>query len=206
MPAKKIQKLNLKTLSTPLIGVDEVGRGCLAGPVVAAAVIFKSDIDVKLYKDSKQISEEKRNELSQSIHENHFVSIGWSSVEEIDELNILQATFVAMKRALDDLAKQTKIVAGTILVDGRDRIPNMGLIQQLPIIKGDSRVSVISAASIAAKVARDTFMQKLALEFDQYGFEKHKGYGTLYHRQQIQKVGPSKWHRQSFGGVKEFVR
>lgn len=206
MPAKKIQKLNLKTLSTPLIGVDEVGRGCLAGPVVAAAVIFKSDVDVKLYKDSKQISEEKRNELSQSIHENHFVSIGWSSVEEIDELNILQATFVAMKRALDDLNKQIAIKTGTILVDGRDRIPNMGLIQQLPIIKGDSRVSVISAASIAAKVARDSFMQKLALEFTQYGFEKHKGYGTLYHRQQIQKVGPSKWHRQSFGGVKEHIR
>lgn len=206
MPSKKIQKFNLKTLSTPLIGVDEVGRGCLAGPVVAAAVIFKSDIDVKLYKDSKQISEEKRNELSKSIHENHYVAIGWSTVEEIDELNILQATFVAMKRALDDLAKQTKIVAGTILVDGRDRIPNMGLMKQLPIIKGDSQVSVISAASIAAKVARDQFMQKLALEFDQYGFEKHKGYGTLYHRQQIQKVGPSKWHRQSFGGVKEYIR
>jgi ribonuclease HII len=202
----KFKKINLKLFSAPLIGVDEVGRGCLAGPVVAAAVIFKSDKDVKLYKDSKAISPEQREELSHSIHKNHFVSIGWSSVEEIDELNILQATFVAMKRALDDLAKQTNWVAGTVLVDGRDKVPNMGTIKQQAIIKGDQRVSVISAASIAAKVARDQFMQKLALEYKDYGFEKHKGYGTLYHRTQIQKVGPCIWHRKSFGGVKEHIR
>ncbi|MEQ1723856.1 MAG: ribonuclease HII [Pseudobdellovibrio sp.] len=204
MPTFK--KINLKQFTAPLIGVDEVGRGCLAGPVVAAAVIFKSDKDIKLYKDSKAISSEHREELSLSIHKNHYVSIGWSSVEEIDELNILQATFVAMNRALRDLNKKIKIKSGTILVDGRDCVPNMGSISQQAIIKGDQRVSVISAASIAAKVARDQFMQKLALEYKDYGFEKHKGYGTLYHRTQIQKVGPCIWHRQSFGGVKEHIR
>jgi ribonuclease HII len=201
MPTFK--KINLQQFTTPLIGVDEVGRGCLAGPVVAAAVTFKSEQDVKLYKDSKSISLEQREVLSLSIYKNHYVSIGWSSVEEIDELNILQATFLAMKRALDGLNKQVKIKSGTILVDGRDRVPNMGSIYQQAIIKGDQRVSVISAASIVAKVARDQFMQKLALDFKEYGFEKHKGYGTLYHRTQIQKVGPCIWHRQSFGGVKE---
>jgi ribonuclease HII len=200
------KKINLKRFSAPLIGVDEVGRGCLAGPVVAAAVVFKSDIDVKLYKDSKATSKEVREELSLSIHKNHYVSTGWSSVEEIDDLNILQATFVAMKRALDGLNKQVKIKSGTILVDGRDRIPNMGSINQQAIIKGDQRVSLISAASIVAKVARDEFMHKLALEYKDYGFEKHKGYGTLYHRTQIQKMGPCIWHRKSFGGVKEHIR
>ena len=188
-------------LSTPLIGVDEVGRGCLAGPVAAAAVIFNSSIDVKKYKDSKQLTEEQRVILSASIHKNHFVAVGWASVEEIDELNILQASFLAMQRAI----KKLKIKYGTILVDGNQRIPNMGIFEQRAIVKGDEKVRLISAASIVAKVARDQFMKDLAVKFDLYGFEKHKGYGTLYHRKQIQIVGPSPWHRQSFSGVKEYI-
>ncbi len=183
-----------------------MGRGCLAGPVVAAAVIFNSDADIHLYQDSKKLSEEKRNTLSASIHLHHQVAIGWSSVEEIDELNILQATFLAMKRAVEQLSVQLEVKSGTILVDGRDRIPNLEAFAQQAIIKGDQKVSLISAASIAAKVARDQFMQQLALKFTQYGFEKHKGYGTEYHRKQIQKHGPIKWHRQSFSGVKEYIR
>ena len=193
---------DLRRLKTPLIGVDEVGRGCLAGPVVAGAVIFKSDKDVSLYKDSKKLSEKQREELAQSIREHHLVSIGWASVEEIDELNILQATFLAMGRAVTGLGAD----GGTILVDGRDRIPNIVGFEQRAIIKGDQLVGQISAASIVAKVARDQFMAELAAEFSVYGFEKHKGYGTEYHRKQIQAYGPSRWHRQSFGGVKEHVR
>lgn len=187
---------------TPLIGVDEVGRGCLAGPVTAAAVIFNSNIDIKKYRDSKQLKEDQRNILSASIHKNHIVAIGWATVEEIDELNILQASFLAMQRAI----KKLKIKSGTILVDGNQCIPNMGRFEQRAIIKGDQKLRLISAASIAAKVARDQFMKNLAVEFDAYGFEKHKGYGTLYHREQIQAVGPCQWHRQSFGGVKEYLR
>lgn len=123
-------------------------------------------------------------------------------MEEIDELNILQASFLAMQRAI----KSLNITGGTILVDGHLPVPNMGQFEQRPIIKGDQKIRLISAASIAAKVARDQFMKKLAKEFDQYGFEKHKGYATLHHRKQIQAVGPSPWHRQSFGGVKEYIR
>lgn len=197
-----MKKLNLDLLSAPVIGVDEVGRGCLAGPVVAAAVVFKSEADISQYIDSKQLKEEKREVLSESIHKNHIASIGWSSVEEIDELNILQASFLAMQRAIEKLNLKT----GTILVDGNQIIPNLGSFAQHAIVKGDQKHRIISAASIVAKVARDRFMKQLAGEFTQYGFEKHKGYGTLYHRQQIQAVGPCKWHRQSFGGVKEHIR
>jgi len=193
---------DLKNLPTPLVGVDEVGRGCLAGPVTAAAVIFKSTKDIRHYQDSKALSEDVRDELSLSIHEHHLVAIGWASVEEIDQINILQASFLAMRRAL----AQLELISGSVLVDGRDKIPNLERLHQQPIIKGDQKVRVISAASIVAKVARDNFMKDLAREVDAYGFEKHKGYATAYHRHQIQTVGPCKWHRQTFGGVKEYIR
>lgn len=197
--------IDLSSFSTPLIGIDEVGRGCLAGPVVAAAVIFKNNTDIEHYVDSKKINEAQREVLSESIHLNHFVGIGWASVEEIDEVNILQATFIAMARAVEklNLNPQEK---PTLLIDGRDQIPSLGHLTQVPIIKGDQKVRLISAASIAAKVARDQFMIQLAQAGADYGFEKHKGYGTLYHRKQIQKLGITKWHRQTFGGVKEYVQ
>lgn len=198
----KTAGLKLSSLEAPLIGIDEVGRGCLAGPVTAAAVILKSNRGVDRYQDSKTIKEEHREIIAAEILQNHHVAIGWASVEEIDELNILQATFLAMTRAVEQL----QVKSGTILVDGRDKIPNLVGFTQRPVIQGDKKVRVISAASIVAKVARDQFMKDLAKEFNEYGFEKHKGYGTLYHRQQIQRVGPSQWHRQSFGGVKEFIR
>ncbi len=196
------RKLNFEHLPTPHIGIDEVGRGCLAGPVVAAAVIFKSAKDIRKYKDSKILCEEAREELSQSIHTHHLVGIGWASVEEIDQVNILQASFLAMHRAIAALGI---VEAGTILVDGIMAIPDIARHQQLAIVKGDQRVRLISAASIAAKVARDRFMTQLAEEVNLYGFEKHKGYGTLFHREQIQKNGPCRWHRQTFSGVKEFI-
>lgn len=196
------QVFNTSGYPTPLIGVDEVGRGCLAGPVTAAAVIFKSDIDVDLYRDSKQIKEDLRKQLSVSVHQHHFVSIGWATVEEIDQFNILQATFLAMRRAV----KALPIKGKCILVDGRDRIPKLDSYEQYPVIQGDQKVSLISAASIVAKVARDEYMQNLALKVNHYGFENHKGYGTSFHRQRIAELGPTVWHRKSFGGVKEYVR
>lgn len=193
---------------TPWIGIDEVGRGCLAGPVVAAAVIFRSEIDIDLYIDSKKLSETQRETRSQSIHLNHWVGVGWASVEEIDEINILQATFRAMHRAVDLVMQKASVSLKkekpTLFIDGRDRIPSLGTWHQVPVIKGDQKLRVISAASIAAKVARDQFMTDLAKTGADYGFEKHKGYGTAFHRQQIQKLGPGSWHRQSFGGVKEY--
>lgn len=199
-------QLDLNQLPALCIGIDEVGRGCLAGPVVAAAVLLRSDIDIDQYIDSKKISEIQRSVISKSIHLNHSVGIGWASVEEIDEINILQASFLAMKRAVDilksqcQLAKKTKI----LLIDGRDQIPNLENYIQHPIIKGDQKVRAISAASIAAKVARDQFMIDLAKTGNEYGFEKHKGYGTKFHQQQIKVFGPSKWHRKTFAGVKEY--
>lgn len=197
-----MKKYDFSLLPTPHIGVDEVGRGCLAGPVTAAAVIFNSKTDTRKYKDSKQLDADQRRVLSASIHKHHVVAIGWASVEEIDELNILQASLLAMRRAI----KLLQIKSGTILVDGLQRVPDLGSFEQRPIVKGDEKLRLISAASIVAKVARDQFMTELAGELGQYGFEKHKGYGTLYHRKQIQAVGPSKWHRQSFSGVKEYLR
>lgn len=181
-----------------------MGRGCLAGPVVAAAVIFRTSDNLENYVDSKKVSAEQRAELAAHIHHHHQVGIGWASVEEIDEINILQATFRAMFRAVEKLnLKVTE--TPTLLVDGRDRIPSLGHHHQVPIIGGDQKVRLISAASIVAKVARDQFMVELASQGADYGFEKHKGYGTLFHRQQIQKLGPGKWHRQTFGGVKEHL-
>ncbi len=197
-----MKKSDLLLLPTPHIGVDEVGRGCLAGPVTAAAVIFNSKTDTRKYKDSKQLQAEERSSLSASIHKHHLVAIGWASVEEIDELNILQASLLAMRRAI----KLLKIKTGTLLVDGNQLVPDMGLFNQRAIIRGDEKLRLISAASIVAKVARDQFMTELAGKLKHYGFEKHKGYGTLYHREQIQALGPTKWHRQSFSGVKEYIR
>jgi len=196
------RKLSFDDLPAPLMGVDEVGRGCLAGPVVAGAVIFKSTKDIRKYRDSKDLSEVDRDELSQSIYSHHFVSLGWASVEEIDQFNILQATFIAMRRAVEGL----KVQMGSVLVDGNHKIPNLGPYEQRAIIGGDEKVRLISAASIVAKVARDRFMKELALEVNSYGFESHKGYATPLHRKRIQQVGPCKWHRQTFAGVKEYIR
>ena len=171
---------------------------------MAAAVIFKSKIDISHYVDSKKLTETQRESLAASINEHHLVGVGWASVEEIDEINILQATFRAMHRAVEKL-KLLSNETPTLLIDGRDRIPSLGHLNQVPVIKGDQHVRLISAASIAAKVVRDQFMIALAKAGADYGFEKHKGYGTLYHRQQIQKLGPTEWHRQTFSGVKEYL-
>jgi len=184
----------------PVIGVDEVGRGCLAGPVFAGAAILLSDIGESELTDSKLLSESKRESLSEKILKHHKVSIAWASEEEIERLNIFQASLLAMKRAVEGLGVQS----GHLLVDGKFIIPGMNSFIQTPLIKGDLRAAPISAAAICAKVVRDQLMQKLSKEFPGYGFEKHKGYATETHRQAIKNLGPSPVHRRLFGGVREY--
>lgn len=185
----------------PVIGVDEVGRGCLAGPVYAAAVIMKSEELVEVVTDSKLLSEERRDELAAEIQKHHHVGIGYATVEEIDELNILQASLLAMKRAIENLG----VKGGHVLVDGNQKIPNLPGYQQTTVIKGDLRVAPISAASIVAKVTRDRLMKDLGAQYPHYGFEVHKGYSTPVHKNSIVEHGPCLVHRKSFAGVKEYV-
>lgn len=186
---------------SPIIGVDEVGRGCLAGPVYAAAVIFKSDALNDLVTDSKLLSEKRREELADLILREHIVGIGSASVEEIDEINILNASLLAMKRAVEMLGVKN----GHVLVDGNKKIPNLKGFEQSTIVKGDLRVAPISAASIVAKVTRDRLMKDLGAQYPHYGFEVHKGYSTPVHKQSIVAHGPCIAHRRSFAGVKEYV-
>lgn len=185
-----------------VIGVDEVGRGCLAGPVYAAAVSFNSDILSDLVTDSKLISEKRRNELAKEILAHHQVGLGFATVEEIDELNILQASLLAMKRAVETLGASQ----GHLLIDGNKKIPGMSKsFLQTTIVKGDLRVALISAASIVAKVTRDNLMKELGLQYPHYGFEVHKGYSTVIHKTSIAAHGPCIVHRKSFSGVKEYL-
>jgi ribonuclease HII len=185
----------------PVIGVDEVGRGCLAGPVYAAAVILNPDIDVSEYTDSKLISEPRRGILAEEIKRHHKAGIGFASVEEIDELNIFQAAMLAMHRAIEKLEVKT----GHVLVDGKFPIKSLKGFKQTPIIKGDLRCKPISAASILAKVVRDQLMKDLHQEYPVYGFEKHKGYATPTHKKLIKDHRPCILHRKSFSGVKEHL-
>lgn len=201
----QLEKINWKIFTpAPIVGVDEVGRGCLAGPVYAAAVCLKSDELTDVMTDSKLISEKKRPELAKRILEAHWAGIGFASPQEIDAINILQASFLAMRRALQDLAIKMNLSAGIILVDGNQKIPGLDT-KQIPIVKGDLRCSPISAASIVAKVARDELMCRLAKEYPNYGFERHKGYAAPIHRNAIRELGPTEIHRKTFGGVKEFL-
>ncbi|MES2857240.1 MAG: ribonuclease HII [Bdellovibrionota bacterium] len=186
--------------SGPIIGVDEVGRGCLAGPVFAAAVILPEDFGVRGITDSKLLSEERRDILAERIHASAHVGIGFASVGEIDRLNILQASFLAMRRAIENLGVQ----AGHVIVDGNQRIPQLEGFLQTPVIKGDLRAMPIGAASIVAKVTRDGLMKKLAERYPHYGFASHKGYSVPEHVKAIQKHGPCVHHRSTFAGVREY--
>lgn len=204
-PAKKKRivttKFEWKTLlPNPIIGVDEVGRGCLAGPVFAAAVILPPDFKVRGVTDSKLLSEERREELAEKIQAVAQVGIGFASVGEIDRLNILQASFLAMRRAIENLG----VGIGHVIVDGNQKISQLdsGFLQTT-IIKGDLRATPIGAASIVAKVARDSMMKKLGEKYPVYGFEKHKGYAAPGHVEAIQRYGPCVHHRSTFAGVRE---
>ena len=176
-----------------IAGVDEVGRGCLAGPVVASAVILKKNI--LGLDDSKKLSPKKRQELAESIIENSYFSYGLASQQEIDDINILQASLLAMKRAILNLT----VKPDKVLVDGTHK-PNIELPVQT-IIGGDSLIAEISAASIIAKVYRDNLMKEIDSNYPNYGFAKHKGYGTKFHLEAIKLHGPCSIHRKTFKGV-----
>ncbi|QTM69285.1 ribonuclease HII [Buchnera aphidicola (Hormaphis cornu)] len=182
-------------------GIDEVGRGALAGNVIAAAVILHPNKIITGLTDSKKISSRKRFMLSLEIQENSLAwSYGYANAREIDLLNILQASVLAMQRAVLNL----KIKPNFILVDGKIRLDIK--IPYMSIIKGDNLISEISAASILAKVYRDTEMYKLSRKLPQYGFEKHKGYPTQHHLEMLKKYGITKYHRYSFSSVYNILR
>lgn len=192
-----------------IIGTDEVGRGCLAGPVVAAAVIFLHEKNLSEYRDSKQLSPSRREVLSQKIREEHLWGLGWASPVEIDEINILQASFLAMRRAIYEAHERLKTHLADqessdrsilVLVDGNLPIPDLGF-RQRPIVGGDASQPVIAAASILAKVWRDAEMVKLDQSYPDYGFAKHKGYPSPAHKEALAKFGPIPDHRRSFRGV-----
>ncbi len=176
-----------------ICGVDEVGRGALAGPVVAAAVILKRNSYPEGVDDSKKLSPQKRRKLFLEIIKNaEDVAVGYATPEEIDSFNIREAAFMAMKRAI----KMLRLKPDIIIVDGFE-IPDLNY-KQKGIVKGDTKSISIAAASIIAKVIRDSYMRFLSNIVPQYGFEKHKGYPTLQHRIAIKKYGISSYHRKSF--------
>jgi ribonuclease HII len=191
--------VTLETVS--LIGLDEVGRGCLAGPVVAAAVYLprlrlgtQHARALEKLNDSKMLSDAERRELAATLHDLADCAFGQASVEEIDTLNILQASLLAMKRARLNL---TIVSPAVLLIDGNKTVPGLPD-RQLTIIKGDSQSASIAAASIVAKVHRDQFMCELSERFPEYAWHQNKGYGSEHHRRAIKQHGLTTWHRKSF--------
>lgn len=178
---------------TNICGVDEAGRGPLAGPVCAAAVILKPDDIIDGVNDSKKLSEKKREMLFDIIKQRAVsYSIAWATLEEIEKINILNATMLAMKRAVEGL----DIPADYAIIDG-NKNPELN-IPANSIVKGDAKSMSIAAASILAKVSRDRLLLEYAKEYPEYKFEKHKGYGTKLHREALLKYGPCPIHRMSF--------
>ena len=176
-----------------ICGVDEAGRGPLAGPVCASAVILPRGLEIPGLNDSKKLTDKKRRELMPIIKEQALAyGIAFASHEEIDQINILQATFLAMERAM----QQLNIRPSLALIDG-NRQRDFGITVET-VVKGDSRSANIAAASVLAKVTRDEYMEAMALEYPGYGFEIHKGYGTKAHYEALRALGPSPIHRMSF--------
>lgn len=181
-----------------IAGVDEAGRGPLAGPVVSAAVVLPPNFDVPGINDSKTLSEKKREALFPVIQNQAIAfGIGMADHEEIDRINILQASLLSMKRAVEDLG----LTPDYLLIDGKFTIDST--IDQRPVIKGDALSLSIAAASILAKVTRDRIMKDLDLRYPAYGFSRHKGYPTKAHKAAILTHGPCPVHRKSFRGVRE---
>ena len=174
-------------------GVDEVGRGSLIGPVYAAAVILDKSINLKILKDSKTLTKEKREVLFSYIKKNSVWAIGKASVKEIDKINILEASLLAMKRAIKKLKKKPSYV----LVDG-NKIPDLKNYNLRAVVKGDQKIPAISAASIIAKVTRDKFIITLAKKNKGYNWDQNCGYGTKHHLKAIKKIGITKHHRKTF--------
>ncbi len=179
-------------------GTDEAGRGPLAGPVVAACVILPLHCDYQQFQDSKKLSAKARRELAHRLVVlEAAIGVGIVSAAEIDRLNILQASLLAMRKAVEKLP----ILPDFLLVDGKFTVPMA--VEQMALVKGDSRSATISAASIVAKVTRDAIMEQYHLEYPQYNFARHKGYPTAEHRRIIREIGPCPIHRQSFKPVRD---
>ena len=181
-------------------GVDEVGRGSLIGPVYAAAVILNKSIDKKLLKDSKAVTKVKRELLFNYIKKNSIWAIGIASKNEIDKINILQASLLAMKRAVKKLKKKPSHV----LIDG-NKLPDLKNYKLKAVIKGDQKIPSISAASIIAKVSRDKFIVSLAKKNFGYHWDQNFGYGTKQHLKAIKKLGINKHHRKTFSPVSKMI-
>lgn len=186
-----------------IAALDEAGRGPLAGPVVAACVIFKANFsinnDLKTVNDSKKLTAKKREELFEFIKENFIeVGIGICDHQTIDRINILQATFLAMKKAIGSIKNKPDF----LMIDGSIKLPNCSTPQQA-YIKGDEKIFAIAAASIIAKVTRDRIMREMDKLYPNYGFVKHKGYGTKFHIEKLKQYGPCPIHRLSFNKVKD---
>lgn len=215
---------NVRTIEVDkvMVGIDEAGRGPLCGPVVAAAIVFRESEEIlsklpewKFVRDSKKLSEKQREKIFDFVTEHAFVGVGIMHAETIDRVNILEATFLAMKSAIASLRQQlTKNLptgqAGSeqkvkdenlrIFVDGNQLIPNIS-VEQHAVVNGDAIMKVIAAASIIAKVTRDRMMLAYDKEYPQYGFAQHKGYGTKVHMDALRKFGPCPIHRMSFRPV-----
>ena len=183
-----------------LAGVDEVGRGSLIGPVYAAAIILNKSINQKLLKDSKSLTKDRREELDKYIRKNSIWAIGQASVKEIEKINILHASLLAMKRAILKLKKKPSLV----LIDG-NKLPTLKGYKLEYVIKGDQKIPSISAASIIAKVSRDKFITRLSKQFNNYGWDTNSGYGTKEHLKAIKKFGITKYHRKTFSPVCDFL-
>ena len=179
-----------------IAGVDEVGRGSLIGPVFAAAVVFIKEIDRKKIKDSKKLSKENRNTLEKYIKKNSVWSIGSASLKEIENINIFNASLLAMKRSI----KKLRIKPSITLIDG-NKLPEVRGYKLKSVIKGDQKISEISAASIIAKVARDRLIGKMSKKFKKYCWDRNAGYGTKQHLKAIKKFGITKHHRKTFGPI-----
>jgi ribonuclease HII len=179
-----------------IAGVDEVGRGSLIGPVYAAAVILNKTINKRLLKDSKSLTKDKRKKLYKYIKINSIWAIGQASVKEIEKINILHASLLAMRRAITKLKKKPSLV----LIDG-NKLPNLKNYKLKYVIKGDQKIPSISAASIIAKVSRDKFITKLSKQFNNYGWDTNSGYGTKEHLRAINKFGITKYHRKTFSPI-----
>ena len=206
---------------THVIGTDEVGRGPLCGPVLACAAMYKDpnfEIPAEkqkqfdLIRDSKKLSEKQREEIFDLIHEYFHIGIGLCDHETIDRINILEASFLSMKKAIQELKRNLgQGIRGDIepkyiiLVDGNKQIPNLSM-EQYAVVGGDKIVKSISAASIIAKVTRDRMMEKMHEKYPEYGLDKHKGYGTKLHMDALVKYGPCPIHRQSFAPVKKALK
>jgi len=183
---------------TLIAGVDEAGRGPLAGPVVAAAVILDPLRPIIGLGDSKKLSEKRRNELAISIRKNAWIGLGIAEPEEIDRINILQATMKAMARAIGNLP----LMANHVLIDG-NRVPEGLYCSSEAIVKGDSKEACIGAASIIAKTVRDDLMTRAELRYPGYGMDRHKGYPSPVHRAALKALGPCPIHRKSYAPVRD---